>query len=246
MNKLWNNRLIGLFLVLSSIMIYYIQVVLFHDARNTFYYLFQDLAFLPLQVFIVTAILERILNARQKSDLKRKMNVVISAFYSEVGIQALSAMTEYVQNVIGVKRILDVSTNWKDEDFKSAIKEINSFQYEIRSENADLELLSQFLLEKRPFMLSLFENTNLFEHDTFTDMLWAVFHVTEELDSRDTLVSLPPKDLEHLSIDIKRAYQFLIVEWLYYMNHLKKEYPYLFSLAVRKSPFNENGSVIIN
>lgn len=86
----------------------------------------------------------------------------------------------------------------------------------------------------------------MFEHDTFTDMLWAVFHVTEELDSRDMLVSLPPKDLEHLSIDIKRAYQFLIVEWLYYMNHLKKEYPYLFSLAVRKSPFNENGSVIIN
>jgi hypothetical protein len=246
MNKLWNNRLIGVFLVLSSIMIYYIQVVLFDDARNTLYYLFQDLAFLPLQVFIVTAILERILNARQKSDLKRKMNVVISAFYSEVGIQALSAMTEYVQNVVGVKHILDVSTNWKEEDFKAAIKEINSFQYEVRSENADLELLSQFLLEKRPFMLSLFENTNLFEHDTFTDMLWAVFHVTEELDSRDTLVSLPPKDLEHLSIDIKRAYQFLIIEWLYYMNHLKKEYPYLFSLAVRKSPFNENGSVIIN
>jgi hypothetical protein len=246
MNKLWNNRLTGLFLVLSSIMIYYIQVVLFRDARNTLYYLFQDLAFLPLQVFIVTSILERILNARQKSDLKRKMNVVISAFYSEVGIQALSAMTEYVQNAVGVKRILDVSTNWKEEDFKAAIKEINSFQYEIRSENADLELLSQFLLEKRPFMLSLFENTNLFEHDTFTDMLWAVFHVTEELGSRDTLVSLPPKDLEHLSIDIKRAYQFLIVEWLYYMNHLKKEYPYLFSLAVRKSPFNENGSVIIN
>jgi hypothetical protein len=227
-------------------MIYYIQVVLFRDARNTLYYLFQDLAFLPLQVFIVTAILERILNARQKSDLKRKMNVVISAFYSEVGIQALSVMTEYVQNVVGVKHILDVSTNWKEEDFKAAIKQINSFQYEIRSENADLELLSQFLLEKRPFMLSLFENTNLFEHDTFTDMLWAVFHVTEELDSRDTLVSLPPKDLEHLSIDIKRAYQFLIIEWLYYMNHLKKEYPYLFSLAVRKSPFNENGSVTIN
>jgi hypothetical protein len=246
MNKLWNNRLIGLFLVLSSIMIYYMQVVLFHDARNTLYYLFQDLAFLPLQVFIVTAILERILNARQKSEIKRKMNVVISAFYSEVGIQALSVMTEYVQNVVGVKHILDVSTSWKEEDFKAAIKQINSFQYEIRSENADLELLSQFLLEKRPFMLSLFENTNLFEHDTFTDMLWAVFHVTEELDSRDTLVSLPPKDLEHLSIDIKRAYQFLIVEWLYYMNHLKKEYPYLFSLAVRKSPFNGNGSVIIN
>ena len=246
MNKIWNNRLIGLSLVLSSIMIYYIQVVLFHDPRNTLYYLFQDLAFLPLQVFIVTAILERILNARQKSEIRRKMNVVISAFYSEVGIQALSAMTECVQNVEGVKGILNVSTSWKEEDFKTAIKDINSFQYEIQSENADLELLNRFLLEKRPFMLSLFENTNLFEHDTFTDMLWAVFHVTEELDSRDTLVSLPPKDLEHLSIDIKRAYHFLIVEWLYYMNHLKKEYPYLFSLAVRKSPFNENGSVIIN
>jgi hypothetical protein len=231
--------------VLSSIIIYIIQIALFHEPKQTFYYIFQDLAFLPLHVFIVTVILERVLNARQKSEIKRKMNVVISTFYSEVGIQALSAMTGCVQNVEGVKRILNVSTSWNEDDFKKAVKDINSFQYEIRSENADLELLCRFLLEKRPFMLSLFENTNLFEHDTFTDMLWAVYHVTEELESRDTLVSLPPNDLDHLSKDIKRAYQFLLVEWLYYMNHLKKEYPYLFSLAVRKSPFNDNASVII-
>jgi hypothetical protein len=231
--------------VLSSIIIYIIQIALFHEPKQTFYYIFQDLAFLPLHVFIVTVILERVLNARQKSEIKRKMNVVISTFYSEVGIQALSAMTGCVQNVEGVKRILNVSTSWNEDDFKKAVKDINSVQYEIRSENADLESLSRLLLEKRPFMLSLFENTNLFEHDTFTDMLWSVFHVTEELESRDTLVSLPLNDLDHLSIDIKRAYQFLLVEWLYYMNHVKKEYPYLFSLAVRKSPFNDNASVII-
>jgi hypothetical protein len=231
--------------VLSSIIIYIIQIALFHEPKQTFYYIFQDLAFLPLHVFIVTVILERVLNARQKSEIKRKMNVVISTFYSEVGIQALSAMTGCVQNVEGVKRILNVSTSWNEDDFKKAVKDINSVQYEIRSENADLESLSRLLLEKRPFMLSLFENTNLFEHDTFTDMLWSVFHVTEELESRDTLVSLPLNDLDHLSIDIKRAYQFLLVEWLYYMNHVKKEYPYLFSLAVRKSPFNDSASVII-
>ncbi|MCX7709848.1 MAG: hypothetical protein N2484_08345, partial [Clostridia bacterium] len=126
-----------------------------------------------------------------------------------------------------------------------AVKSLSSFEYQISSENGDLRLLKEFLAEKKSFMLSLFENTNLLEHDTFTDMLWALFHIADELESRDNLNALPESDLEHLSGDIKRACQLLFIEWVYYMKHLKKEYPFLFSLAVRKSPFNENRSVII-
>jgi hypothetical protein len=218
---------------------------LFHDLRNTLFYLFQDLAFVPLQVFIVTVILERILNAREKREIKRKMNVVISAFYSEVGIQAITAMSPYVNNLSSLQELLNISVNWTDEDFKRAAKGIDIFKFDICSGNENLNLLRDFLLIKKTFMLSLFENTNLLEHDNFTDMLWSVFHLLDELDSRESLDSLPDNDLEHLSVDIKRAYSLLVVEWLYYMKHLKQEYPYLFSLAVRKSPFNENKSIII-
>ncbi len=89
-------------------------------------------------------------------------------------------------------------------------------------------------------MLRLLENQNLLEHDSFTDLLWAVFHLSEELTARSDLSALPDKDHEHLSGDIKRAYTHLIREWLKYMKHLKNDYPYLFSLAVRVNPFKTN------
>jgi hypothetical protein len=46
--------------------------------------------------------------------------------------------------------------------------------------------------------------------------------------------------MEHLNFDIKRAYILLVNEWLSYMKHLKEDYPYLYSLAVRTNPFNKN------
>jgi hypothetical protein len=47
----------------------------------------------------------------------------------------------------------------------------------------------------------------------------------------------------HLGGDIKRALGRLLGEWVDYMHHLKVEYPYLFSLAVRTNPFNPDAKV---
>jgi hypothetical protein len=92
-------------------------------------------------------------------------------------------------------------------------------------------------------LLGLLENPNLLEHESFTDLLWAVFHLTEELGCRTDLKNLPDTDYAHLSGDIKRVYILLISEWLAYMKHLKDTYPYLFSLSVRTNPFDPNASV---
>ena len=92
-------------------------------------------------------------------------------------------------------------------------------------------------------MLGLLENPNLLEHESFTNLLWAVFHLTEELIHRRRLKGLPDSDYKHLSGDIKRIYHLLIAEWLEYMEHLKNDYPYLFSLAMRMNPFDANASV---
>ena len=94
-------------------------------------------------------------------------------------------------------------------------------------------------------MLALLENPNLLEHESFTELLWAVFHLTEELACRMNLKELPDTDYEHLSADMKRAYVLLIAEWLAYMKHLKINYPYLFSLAARMNPFDPNASPIV-
>ena len=49
----------------------------------------------------------------------------------------------------------------------------------------------------------------------------------------------------HLSGDITRAYGLLVREWLAHMEHLKREYPYLFSLAVRMNPFDPEASAVV-
>ena len=88
----------------------------------------------------------------------------------------------------------------------------------------------------------MLENPNLLEHETFTDLLRAVFHLDEELRSRKNVNKLSVKDSDHISGDIKRAYNLLVNEWLDYMYHLKNNYPYLFSLAIRLNPFDEKAS----
>jgi hypothetical protein len=72
-----------------------------------------------------------------------------------------------------------------------------------------------------------------------------VFHLAEELEAREDFSKLPASDLKHLEGDIKRAYTAITVEWLWYMDHLRRNYPYLFSLAVRTNPFDSSASVIV-
>ena len=87
------------------------------------------------------------------------------------------------------------------------------------------------------------ENPSLLEHDRFTEMLWALYHMVDELKARDGFASLPHADYEHLTVDLKRAYRYLCMEWLYFNQYIKKRYPYLFSLVMRKSPFEANNVV---
>ena len=105
--------------------------------------------------------------------------------------------------------------------------------------------MRELLLQKRDFVLGLLQNPNLLEHDEFTDLLWAVCHLTEELEAREILQDLPRSDLKHLASDLQRAFGFLVREWLMYMQHLRGHYPYIYSLSVRTNPFNSAASPII-
>src|SRR5659263_192026 len=109
----------------------------------------------------------------------------------------------------------------------------------------DLMTMKEFLMQQRSFLVRLLENPALLEHAEFTEVLRALFHLTEELDSRDRLSDLPETDYAHLAGDIQRVYNRLVSQWLDYMEYLKNNYPYLFSLAIRKNPFDETASPIV-
>jgi len=234
--------LFGASLIALSAFVYIVQIEIFKRPSDTLFYIFQDIAFVPISVLMVTVIIDQVLRIREKSALLKKMNMVIGAFNSEVGTALLKSLSFFDMDYEKTREKLVITAQWSDHKFTGIRKSLQGYDYVMDSRNGDLEELKQFLIGKRNFLLGLLENPNLLEHETFTDLLWAVFHLTEELESRTDTKHLPDSDLKHLSGDIKRAYGLLISEWLSYMKHLKNNYPYLYSLAVRTNPFNPEAS----
>ena len=138
-----------------------------------------------------------------------------------------------------------ISQDWHSRSYQKAQESVGRHDFNLEPLPEQLDGLRNFLLDKRNFLLGLLRNPNLLEHDSFTDLLWSVFHLAEELGFRDSFQSNNPKDLEHLAGDIQRAYAKLLQEWLSYMQHLQLEYPYLYSLAVRTNPFSDEAKAVI-
>ncbi len=191
------------------------------------------------------------LASEKNSNLLQKLNMVIGSFYSEMGTDLLRGISDFDSKTKKIRKKLVIKNDWTKKDFIDASEEIKRFDYNIYLGNDNpesiiyLQNLKEFLVDKREFMLRLLANPNLMEHDTFTDLLWAVFHLTEELESRDDLSDLPMADYTHLAGDTERAYGLMVYEWLQYMEHLMEDYPYLFSLAIRTNPFDPDAVVEI-
>jgi hypothetical protein len=162
-----------------------------------------------------------------------------------MGMQLLEKFSAFDSTCTQIRDCLDLSPDWKTEDFRRAGKTVDQYECVIGRDDKQLEDMREYLLSERDFLLALLENPTLLEHETFTDLLWAVFHLTEELKYRYIIEDLPDMDHQHLCGDIARAYGLLLREWLVYMEHLKENYPYLYSLAVRMNPLNPTPSPII-
>ncbi len=231
--------------MLLSACLYLIHYAIFRDSQHIFIYLLGDIAFLPIEVLFVTLIIDRVLTERERRSRLEKLNLVIGAFFSEMGSQLLKHLASFDLNCNQLRDCMNLGPEWKLEEFEIAREKAATHDCMIGRNDDDLDDLRGFLLSRRSFMLTLLENPSLLEHETFTDLLWAVFHLTEELKYRTMLDKLPEMDHQHLCSDIARAYGLLIREWLAYMKHLKSNYPYLYSLAERTSPFNPQSSAVI-
>lgn len=224
---------------------YCVHYLIFHDHHHIFIYLVGDIAFVPIEVLLVVLILERMLSRREKHLMLQKLNMVIGTFFSEPGTQLLGMLTEHVENRDELRSHLDVQSDWSNRDFKRALDAVRTFDYKITVTPADLQSLRHTLVDKRGLLLTLLANPNLLEHERFTDLLWAILHLMEELVARDSLADLPATDLAHIAGDVKRAYSHLTVEWLLYCQHLQTAYPFIFSIVVRTHPLQAKPCAIV-
>jgi hypothetical protein len=232
-------------LVALSACLYLMHYAVFHNAHHIYIYLLGDIAFLPLSVLFVSLVIDRLLTERDKRASLEKLNMVIGAFFSEVGTALLKMLTAIDPDCERKREAARVTGSMDDREFRRLAGEISGMEFEVRPDTEALQGLRVLLVGKRDFMVRLLENPLLLEHESFTDLLWAVFHLTEELESRPGLQGLPASDMAHLAGDASRAYGRCASQWLAYMMHLKKNYPYLFSLALRLNPFDPEATVLV-
>jgi len=247
MKKTWNWRIFMSFiLVAASIIVYLFHYFIFRDLHHIFIYLVGDIAFLFLDVLLVILLIEQVLAQREKRAMMKKLNMVIGTFFSEIGLDFLKKFSIFVENSEILACDLAISAKWGKKDFQKAMRTAQNFSYQIQVLPIHLSELRHLLHKHRSFLLRLLENPNLLEHERFTDLLWAVFHLAEELDLRgDDLGRLPESDFQHIAGDLKRAYSQITSEWLAHTMHLKESYPFLFSLAARINPFNPQPSPVV-
>ncbi len=235
----------GALLLGSSALLYLLHYALFHDLHHILIYMLGDLAFLPVEVFLVVIVLESLLAGREKRALRQKMNMLVGMFFSDLGTELLGELTGAMQGRDEMRRRLAVNGKWTRRDYAGAEAFVRSSPGSVDVGALDLPRLRDLLAGHRDLLARLLANPNLLEHEEFTELLWAVSHLREELVARPSLDDLPESDRRHLGGDVHRVYAHLTLEWLRYCAHLQTAYPYMFSIVVRTHPLQERPDAVV-
>jgi len=242
MKKEFNWKVItAVAMVVLSALVYYIHFLIFRDAHHIFIYLIGDIAFVFLEVLFVSIIIHHVLNEWEKKSHLKKLNMVIEIFFSEFGKHLLVYLSNYDKNIERIQKYITCEDGCCDLDFRPARRMMKKYKPDMDMEKLSLLTLEKFLKSKRDFLTNLLQNPSLLEHQSFTETLMAIFHITEELAARD-LKNMPAEDIRHTKEDIERAYGRLTNQWLSYMEYTKHHYPYFFLFAMKTNPFDEKSS----
>lgn len=229
-----NTMIIGAVLIALSILLHALHFVIFQDLHHVLIYLLGDIAFIPLEVFLVTVVLDRLIDQREERERKKKANMLVGLFYQELGNKVLSVFA-------GADNTFDseaakVNFQWDAQSYSALSQKLANHSHTVTMEQIDLKSLFDTIRQSQQLIINLLTNTAIQEHELFSDSLMSLFHLSEELGQRP-LDTLSQYDVDHLQVDIKRAYRSLSIGWVEYLSHLQKEYPYLFLSAISNNPF---------
>ena len=109
--------LFGFLLVVLSVFFYLLHFAVFRDAHHIFIYLVGDIAFVFIEVLLVTLIIHQLLSEREKRSMLKKLNMVIGAFFSEVGMALLKYFWAFDAEAESFGRHLVIDNDWSPELF---------------------------------------------------------------------------------------------------------------------------------
>ncbi|MGL5151231.1 MAG: hypothetical protein ACRC7N_11735, partial [Clostridium sp.] len=229
MKKVKYYMLISLWLILSSLLMFYIHYKLFGQLENTIYYSLMSICIIPINILCVTIVFEKLMERQRRIERIGKINMLVGLFFSDVGYDLLKIFSEADKDLHKLKI--------NHTNLKESKETLKNHPHNIVWENINFHTLQTTVIESHDILSKLLCNENILEHETFTDILMALMHLRDELiliKYRET----SEYDICHIKGDATRVYVALTTQWIEYLEHLRINYPYMYNGAVKISPFN--------
>jgi len=116
-------------------------------------------------VGLAASALDLMIENREQAARLRNRNMIVGVFFSEVGTRLLRCFSSYDPHIAEIRSVLLVSNQWSDEDFTRVITALKEHNSELDSRSISLPDLKKFLSGHRSFLLSLFGNPQIIEHE---------------------------------------------------------------------------------
>jgi len=152
-------------LILLAIVFHAIHVLIFGDLHHVAIYGFGDIAFLPIEILVVSLVVDQVLKERERQATLHKMKMVIGTFFSALGQPLLEQMCFVLEDDSEVRLCLAVDPAWTAERILEAEGKIPDLRIKVRPSREDMEALRRLLTEHRDFLLGLLQNPALLEHE---------------------------------------------------------------------------------
>jgi len=111
---------LAIILVLLSTILYLIHYTIFKDSHHIIIYLIGDIAFLPLEIFFVSLIFDKIIEDKEKKKVYKKLSMVIGAFFSEVGTHLLDLISSSDENIENIRDKMIIGNDWTNKSFDNS------------------------------------------------------------------------------------------------------------------------------
>ena len=215
-----NVIIISVLLAISAC-IYGMQILIFKDVRNTEFYIFQDMAFIPISIAITTVVVGELLDINNKRDSRQKTRMLTSTFFSDIGFELMS-MLALISNI---DEELLYTINAPELPESDKITAIKSSGLTVNADMGMYTIISDIIIASKTDILILSSNPMLYDHECFSDLLWELLHLMDEFRLRGDYVKLMPNDLTELNSDFAQVLELLLINWVVNAKYLEETYP---------------------
>lgn len=237
-HKLTMRQIVFMMIALSAVL-YDLHYQIFQDFHHIAIFFLHDIAFLPLEVLLVSLGLDRLIERSKEEEGRSKLSIIESMFFKESGGEILRYLCQFDPNSQQLRDMLQVSEEWTQSDFINVQWQLRSYDFQIDVDQVDFFGLHDHLSKRHEYYLHILENPTLTQSNEFTELVMTIYLLWEELDGRTDLYNLDESERHTLGELLTEIYREGTSFWLDNAYNHSVHNPLRIRLLVAHNPFSD-------